>query len=234
MKLSVQIPVYNEDLLLEQAIEGMRRNIPVEPFDETEIVLIDDGSTDNTQDVARQMGIKHLIGFKEHCGLAAAFKKGLEYSLNIGADAVVNIDADLQYRPEEIKFLVKPIFDEGADMVIGDRQLTKIAGYPAYKRISQKTGNFIISSLYRADIKDATSGFRAIRRDAAKFLISHMVNNYTYTIESICLLLNAGKRICFVPVHIRKPMRQSRLIKNKAYYVGNYLITAFSYFYKRS
>lgn len=233
MKLIVQIPAYNEGRLLEQAIKSVKSSIPVEPFSETEIVIIDDGSTDNTLEVARRMGVRHIIGFKQHRGLAAAFKKGLEYSLDIGADVIVNTDADLQYRSEEIKFLVRPVFDKGADMVIGDRQLTKIAGYPAYKRISQSIGNFIISSLYRADIKDATSGFRAIRQAAAKFLVSRMINKYTYTIESICLLLNADKRICFVPVHIRKPMRQSRLIKNKAYYVGNYLSTVFSYFYKR-
>ncbi len=233
MKLIVQIPAYNEGNLLEQAIKGVREALPGGPLYETEILIVDDGSTDNTLEVAGRMNVRHISGFKEHRGLGAAFKKGLEYSLGIGADIIVNTDADLQYRPEEIGSLLKPILEEKADMVIGDRQLAGIAGYPAYKRISQGTGNFIISCLYRADIKDATSGFRAVRRDAAEFLIPRLVNNYTYTVESICLLLNAGKRICFVPVHIGKPIRRSRLIKNKAYYVGNYLATAFSCFCKR-
>lgn len=232
MKLVIQIPAYNEEAFLGPLIADIRANIP-SGFSDVEIVVINDGSTDQTADVARQMNVQHIVDLGKHCGLGVAFKKGLEYSLKIGADIIVNTDADMQYRSDEIKRLVPPILEGKADIVVGDRRLTTVPRYPVYKLISQLIGSVLISGLNGRAIKDATSGFRAISKDTARLLIEHMTNPYTYTAESLCILLNARRRIAFVPIHIRESVRPSRLIKSKIYYVKNYLFTVFSYFLKR-
>jgi glycosyltransferase involved in cell wall biosynthesis len=227
MKLVVQIPAYNEEALIKRAVENVRRNFPIAPFDHVEIVVINDASTDNTVQAAQGAQIKHVVSLKEHGGLGVVFKKGLAYCLDIGADVIVNIDADLQYRGEEIPLLIKPIVDQQADMVIGNRQLDLIPDYPKAKRLTQSAGNRLISTLYHGDIKDSTSGFRAMSRGCAQLLVAHLANTYTYTIESICILLNKKQRIYFVPININKDLRESRLIKNKIYYIQNYLQTVF-------
>jgi len=229
MKLVVQIPAYNEEGLIERAIENVRRSIPLAPFDKIAVVVLNDASTDRTIQAAQRAKVEHIVSLEQHGGLGVVFKRGLSFALESGADVIVNIDADLQYRGEEIPLLVKPILDRQADMVIGNRQLVNIPGYPKSKLMSQEAGNRLISSLYHADIKDSTSGFRAMSRECAQLLALQLENPYTYTIESLCILLNNKQRIEFVPININETLRESRLIKNKFRYIQNYLQTVFKY-----
>lgn len=234
MKIIVQVPVFNEEKNLAVVINDIKSNSELGKFSSSGLVVINDGSTDNSLEIAMGMGITDTVDLKKHCGLGAAFKEGLRYAIKLDADIIVNTDADFQYRACDIHKLVVPILDNKADMVIGDRQIALLNNYPRYKYISQSLGNFIISKLFKADVKDATSGFRALSRDAAQLLIENMGNPYTYTIESICILLKKNKRITFVPIRINSPLRESRLIRSKFYYVLNYLFTVLRYYLRRS
>jgi glycosyltransferase involved in cell wall biosynthesis len=233
MKIIVQLPVFNEEKNLVAVINDIKSNSELGQFSSAGLVVINDGSTDNSLEIARGMGITDIVDLKKHCGLGVAFKEGLRYAIKLGADIIVNTDADFQYRASDMHKLLTPILDNKADMVIGDRQIARLNNYPRYKYISQSLGNLIISRLFKADAKDATSGFRALSRDAAEVLIESMGNPYTYTVESICILLKKNKRIAFVPIRINSSLRKSRLIRSKSYYCFNYLFTAFRYYLRR-
>jgi len=232
VKIIIQIAAFNEEKHIAAAIEDVRNGFSSHTQDAFDIVVINDGSTDHTKQKAKEAGVDHIVDFSEHLGLGVAFKAGLQKCLELDADVIVNMDADLQYRGEEIHKLIAPIIQDEADMVIGDRGIAKLNPYPKYKRWTQTIGNRLFSKLFHTDIRDANSGFRAISKNSAELLIKHATNNYTYSIETLCLLLLNKKRVSFVDIHIRDPLRKSRLITSKIYYARNYLGTLFKSYRK--
>jgi glycosyltransferase involved in cell wall biosynthesis len=218
MKLIIQIPCFNEAAILPKTLKQLPRQ--VEGFDTVEILVIDDGSTDDTAKIAREYGADHILHLSRHLGLAQAFSNGLDASLRLGADVIVNTDADNQYPAEEIHTLVKPILEGNAEMVIGDRGVRNIAHFPAHKRALQTLGSKVVSATAGFDIPDATSGFRAITRNVA--LETMVLSNYSYTLET---LIQAGAkkvRVAFVPIKTNPPERPSRLFRS----IRNYLVNS--------
>lgn len=221
MKLIVQIPCLNEEFTLPQTIRDIPRQI--EGIDRVEILIIDDGSTDRTVAVAKEIGVDHIVRNMNNKGLAAAFRTGLEACLRLGADIIVNTDADNQYRGQDIPKLVAPILAGTAEIVIGDRQTATIPHFDFYKKFLQKLGSTIVRILSGTTIPDAVSGFRAFSRDAAMQL--NILTSYSYTVETI---LQAGKRnlsIQSVPIGINPQTRESRLVKSIPSFVLNQLNT---------
>jgi glycosyltransferase involved in cell wall biosynthesis len=208
MKLIVQIPCYNEEATLAQTVADIPREI--EGINEVEILVIDDGSTDRTQEVARTAGVDHVIRNSANQGLARSFREGLDACLKLGADIIVNTDGDNQYAGRDIPKLVRPILDGRADLVIGDRQTASIPHFSPLKKFFQWLGSNIVRRLSGGlDVPDAVSGFRAITRDAA-FSIN-IVSSFSYTIE---MLIQAGKKrlaVTSVPIHTNEVTRESRL-----------------------
>ncbi len=215
MKLIIQIPCFNEAAILPKTLAQLPRQIS--GFDVVEILIIDDGSEDDTAAVARQHGADHLVHLTRHLGLAQAFTHGLDACVRLGADVIVNTDADNQYRSEDIQLLVQPILRDEAEMVIGDRGVTKVAHFPIHKRFLQAVGSRVVSATAGFNIPDATSGFRAITRKVA--LETLVLSNYSYTLET---LIQAGARkvrVSFVPIETNPPERPSRLFSS----IRNYL-----------
>ena len=208
MKLIVQIPCYNEEATLAQTVADIPRQ--VEGIDNVEILVIDDGSTDRTLEIARAAGVDHVIRNSANQGLARSFREGLDASLKLGADIIVNTDGDNQYAGRDIPKLVRPILDGRADLVIGDRQTASIPHFSPLKKFFQWLGSNIVRRLSGGlDVPDAVSGFRAITRDAA-FSIN-IVSSFSYTIE---MLIQAGKKrlaVTSVPIHTNEVTRESRL-----------------------
>ncbi len=225
MKVVVQIPVYNEAGHLPLVLQDLKKHFSSEPDIETETLLIDDGSSDESAEIARQTGIREIVSLGNHQGLGIAFKAGLRRALELNADIIINTDGDFQYQAQQIKRLITPLLHRQADMVIGDRQIARLPLYPIDKLISQWIGNFLTGLLLRCTVKDSTSGFRAFSRQTAQLLVEKLKNQYTYTLESICILRKYSKSIVYVPILINPPMRPSRLIKSKWGYVRNYLLT---------
>lgn len=209
MKLIVQIPCYNEEQTLAQVIRGIPRQI--ERVDRVEILVIDDGSTDRTVEVARAAGAHHIIRHKTNRGLARAFQTGIDTCLKLGADIVVNTDGDNQYPQAEIPRLIRPILETRADVVIGDRQTHQIAHFPRHKKLLQAIGSWTVRLLSGTGVPDAPSGFRAYSREAATRM--NVIGDYTYTIET---LIQAGMQrsaITSIPIQVNPKTRESRLIK---------------------
>ena len=208
MKLIVQIPCYNEEATLAQTVADIPRQ--VEGIDNVEILVIDDGSTDRTLEIARAAGVDHVIRNSANQGLARAFREGLDASLKLGADIIVNTDGDNQYAGRDIPKLVRPILDGRADLVIGDRQTASIPHFSPLKKFFQWLGSNIVRRLSGGlDVPDAVSAFRAITRDAA-FSIN-IISSFSYTIE---MLIQAGKKrlaVTSVPIHTNEVTRESRL-----------------------
>lgn len=230
-RLAIQIPAYNEENLIEAAINDIPSKI--KGIANIELIVINDGSSDKTMEKVKQSRVKHVINLEKHCGLGAAHRKGLGYSLSIGADIIVNYDADLQYRGGEIEGLVQPILEKRADAVIGDRQVRKIRGYPFWKFGTQTFWNKLITILFHAKIRDATSGFRAYSKETAELLLKYLQDDYTYSAESIYILAKKKMRIVFVPITIRPTPRKSRLITNKLYYTIRFAATLFKYLFRK-
>ncbi len=215
MKLVIQIPAWNEEEHLAEALAALPEE--VEGFDELEVLVVDDGSTDRTAEVALASGAK-VRRLPVHRGLAVAFASGLRRALEEGADVIVNTDADSQYDARDIPALVRPILDHRAEMVIGDRQVGAIPHFTASKRFLQKLGSWVVGRLSRTSVSDATSGFRAISREAALRL--HVFTRFTYTLETILQAGEAGLRVESVPVRVNPaPGRPSRLFKSNTGYV---------------
>ncbi|MDZ7752510.1 MAG: glycosyltransferase family 2 protein [Gammaproteobacteria bacterium] len=209
MKLIVQIPCFNEEHTLPQTVADIPREIP--GIDRVEVLIIDDGSVDRTTEVARAIGVDHIIVNRRNWGLARTFRRGLEECLKRGADIIVNTDGDNQYFGQDIPKLVKPILEGTADLVIGDRETGKIAHFSPVKKFLQWLGSGIVRKLAGIWVPDTVSGFRAFSREAAIRL--NVVSSFSYTIETV---IQAGKRdiaVTSVPVRTNPKTRESRLFK---------------------
>ncbi len=215
MKLIVQIPCFNE----EDTLPATLADIPkcIEGIDSVEILIIDDGSTDRTVEVARQCGADYVIRHKRNRGLARAFRTGIDAGLRLGADIIVNTDGDNQYGGHHIPQLCEPIISGKAEIVIGDRQTDQIKHFSAIKKVLQKLGSSIVRTLSDTEVPDVVSGFRAISRSAAIQL--NIVSPFSYTIE---MVIQAGKRhmaIASVPVETNMKTRQSRLYRSAPQFI---------------
>ena len=221
MKLLIQVPCYNESSTLAIALKELPR--VVEGFDSVEWLIINDGSTDNTVEVAKANGVHHVVGFKKNQGLARGFMAGLDACLNLGADIIVNTDADNQYNAADIALLVKPILEGNADIVIGARPINEIAHFSAAKKLLQKIGSWVVRFASKTNVPDAPSGFRAMSRDAAMRL--NVFNEYTYTIETIIQAGQKNMSITSVPIRVNADLRPSRLVKSIPQYIKKSLFT---------
>lgn len=207
MKLIVQIPCYNEEKTLPATLNDLPKRI--QGIDTIETLIIDDGSTDRTQEIAHKCGVNHIISFKNNRGLAKAFSAGIEKSLELGADIIVNTDADNQYSGQDIPKLIKPIIEGKADVVVGDRQPDKIPHFSWIKKKLQKYGSALIRRLSQTEVMDTVSGFRAYSRDAAMRINTLM--EFSYTIENLIQLGNQKIKTISIPIRTNEKMRESRL-----------------------
>lgn len=221
MKLIIQIPCFNEAQTLPITLADLPRS--VEGFDTVEWLVIDDGSQDNTSEIALKHGVHHVVRHPRNKGLAQSFITGLNASLANGADVIVNTDADNQYCAADIPKLTKPILERNAEIVIGARPISHIETFSTIKKILQKLGSLVVRIASRTTIPDAPSGFRAISSEAAQQIV--VFSNYTYTLETI---IQAGQKkmaIVSVPIQVNKVERQSRLIKSIPRYILLSVIT---------
>jgi glycosyltransferase involved in cell wall biosynthesis len=214
-KLVIQIPCFNEASTLPITLQDLPEVI--EGVDEIRILIIDDGSTDGTADVAREYGADEVIRIPVNRGLANAFAVGIEHSLQMGADIIVNTDADNQYPARFIAPLIEPILRGSADLVIGDRQVDTIPHFSRVKKWLQKLGSWVVRWASDTDVPDATSGFRAIAREAAMQL--NVLSSYTYTLETIIQAGKKGITVSSIPIETNPAQRGSRLIRNHFQYV---------------
>jgi glycosyltransferase involved in cell wall biosynthesis len=221
MKLIIQIPCLNEAETLGIALADLPRSLA--GFDKVEWLIIDDGSTDGTSEVARRHGVDHVVRFEQNRGLAKAFMAGLENALSLGADVIVNTDADNQYSASSIPDLVKPILEGRAQIVVGARPIQDIEHFSALKKLLQRFGSWAVKRASGTRIPDAPSGFRAIHRDAAIQL--NVFNTYTYTLETIIQAGRRGIPIVSVPVNVNEYLRPSRLISSIPRYVWRSIVT---------
>ena len=215
VKLVIQIPCLNEEESLPQVLSELPRQVA--GFDQVEWLVVDDGSTDRTVVVARRHGVDHLVRLTSNRGLATAFQAGLDAALKLGADVIVNTDADGQYSASDIPRLVEPIVERRADMVVGDRQIQTVEHFSPTKKLLQRLGSWVVRRASGTAVLDTTSGFRAYNREAALQLI--VVSRYTYTLES---LIQAGKMsvaIEDVPISPNPTARESRLLGSTSSYV---------------
>jgi len=215
VKLVIQIPAWNEEEHLGATLDALPREL--DGFSSIEILVVDDGSEDTTAEVARSHGAK-VAELPGHRGLAVAYATGITSALDLGADVIVNTDADGQYDPADIKRLVAPILSGEAHLVIGDRQVENLRHFSMVKRMLQKLGTAVVRVLSKTAVRDATSGFRAISRTAA--LKMHLFTRFTYTLETILQAGEGGLRVVSVPIRVANPKtRPSRLFRSNAEYV---------------
>ena len=215
MKLVIQIPCYNEAESLPHAIPNLPREVP--GCDAVEWLVVDDGSSDATADVACALGVDHVVRHSVNRGLAAAFMTGLEACIARGADIIVNTDADNQYDARDIATIVKPIVDAQAEMVIGARPISETEHFSGLKKRLQKLGSSVVRLASNTDVADAPSGFRAFTREAAQRL--NVFSAYTYTLETIIQAGHSNIRVLSVPIRTNPDLRPSRLVKSMGRYV---------------
>ena len=221
MKLIIQIPCYNEAETLEIALNGLPKQI--DGIDTIEYLIINDGSKDNTVEVAKNWGVHHIVNFKQNKGLAKGFMAGIDEALRQGADIIVNTDADDQYCGADIEKIVRPILAGKADIVIGARPIDETEHFSPLKKKLQHFGSWVVRKASKTDIPDAPSGFRAYSREAALQL--NVVNEYTYTLEQI---VQAGRNkiaITSVPIRTNAELRPSRLFSSMFGYVKKSMLT---------
>jgi glycosyltransferase involved in cell wall biosynthesis len=215
LKLIIQIPCYNEAETLGIALSALPREVA--GFDSVEWLIIDDGSTDATVDVALAHGVDHIVRHPRNQGLARGFMNGLQACLAHGADVIVNTDADNQYQADDIPALTAPILAGKAEMVIGARPIEAIEHFSFMKKLLQKLGSWVVRVASHTDVADAPSGFRALSRDAARQLV--VFNDYTYTLETIIQAGQKNMAIVSVPVRVNGDLRPSRLVKSIPSYI---------------
>ncbi len=215
VKLVIQIPAYNEANSLPDVLHELPRAI--EGIDDIVILVIDDGSDDDTAKVALQHGAHYVARLKRHVGLARAFQTGLEIALSLDADIIVNTDADMTYPAKYIPELIHPVLTGEADIVIGDRKPSRVPHFSLIKRFFHWSGNIILSKLLQEKVPDATSGFRVFSRESAEKLM--IFTTYSYTIETIIFASKAKMRTVYIPIEIRPPTRPSRLQKNMFHFI---------------
>jgi glycosyltransferase involved in cell wall biosynthesis len=223
MKLIIQIPCFNEEAQLPLTLSHLPRKVA--GFDEVEWLIVDDGSTDRTIDVAREHGVDHVVRLTNNKGLAAAFQAGLDAGLKLGADVIVNTDADNQYEGADIPKLVEPILRGHADMVVGDRQVGTIEHFSPLKKALQRLGSWVVRQASSTAVPDTTSGFRAYNREAA--IQMQVVSKFTYTLETI---IQAGKLLVavdHVPIRTNMTTRESRLFPSMGAYVRRNALSIF-------
>jgi len=223
VKLIIQIPCLNEESTLPRVLAQLPRR--VEGFEAVEWLIVDDGSSDGTLAAAREGGADHIVRLTNNKGLAAAFQAGLDAALKLGADVIVNTDADDQYRAADIPKLVAPILQGRADMVVGNREVQKLEHFSATKKLLQRLGSWVVRRASGTEVPDTTSGFRAYNREAALQLV--VVSNFTYTLES---LIQAGKMLVaveHVPIATNPQTRESRLFDSTGKYVRRNALAVF-------
>ena len=221
MKLIIQIPCYNEAETLEITLNDLPREI--EGIDIIEYLVINDGSKDNTVQVAKAWGVHHIVNFKRNKGLAKGFMAGINECLRRGADIIVNTDADNQYYGGDIETIVKPILSGQADIVIGERPIDEIEHFSPLKKRLQRLGSWVVRKASGTDIPDAPSGFRAFSREAA--LRININNEYTYTLETIVQAGRNKMAIMSVPIRTNPELRESRLFKSMFGYIKKSILT---------
>lgn len=221
MKLIIQIPCYNEAETLEIALNDLPKHI--DGIDEIEYLIINDGSKDNTVEVARNWGVHYIVNFRQNKGLAKGFMAGISECLRQGADIIVNTDADDQYAGADIEKIIRPILDGKADIVIGERPIDQTEHFSPLKKKLQHLGSWVVRKASGTDIPDAPSGFRAYSRDAALRL--NVVNEYTYTLEQIVQAGRNHMAIMSVPIRTNGELRPSRLFSSMFGYIKKSVLT---------
>lgn len=221
MKLIIQIPCYNEAETLEVALNDLPKHI--DGIDEIEYLIINDGSKDNTVEVARKWGVHYVVNFRNNKGLARGFMAGLDACLRNGADIIVNTDADNQYCGEDIEKLVRPILNGEAGMVIGERPIDDTAHFSPLKKKLQHLGSWVVRKASKTDVPDAPSGFRAYSRHTAMRL--NVINEYTYTLETIVQAGRQKMAVVSVPIRTNPELRPSRLFSSMFGYVKKSVLT---------
>jgi glycosyltransferase involved in cell wall biosynthesis len=223
MKLIIQIPCFDEETQLPATLADLPRDLP--GVDRIEWLVIDDGSTDRTVEIARKHGVDHIVRLTNNKGLAAAFQAGLDASLKLGADIIVNTDADNQYYGGDVEKLIQPVLEGRADLVVGDRETDKIEHFSGLKKRLQRIGSAVVRRASETDVPDTTSGFRAYNREAA--LQVQVVSKFTYTLETI---IQAGKMLVavdHVPIRTNEQTRSSRLFPSMWAYVRRNAVAIF-------
>ena len=221
MKLIIQIPCYNEAETLEIALNDLPKHI--EGIDKIEYLIINDGSTDNTVEVARNWGLNYIVNFRNNKGLARGFMAGLDACLRNGADIIVNTDADNQYCADDIEKLIAPILEGKAGMVIGERPIDETEHFSPLKKKLQHLGSWVVRKASKTDIPDAPSGFRAYSRHTAMRL--NVINEYTYTLETIVQAGRQKMAVTSIPIRTNAELRPSRLFKSMLGYVKKSILT---------
>jgi glycosyltransferase involved in cell wall biosynthesis len=219
--LFIQIPCYNEAETLEITLSALPRK--VKGFDSVKWLIINDGSTDQTVQVAQQNGVDYIINHVRNQGLARAFMTGIEACVHLGADVIVNTDADNQYNAEDIPLLVNPIINGQAEIVVGERPIDQVEHFSPLKKFLQKFGSWVVRIASKTNIPDTTSGFRALSREAAKQMV--VFTDYTYTLETIIQAGQKNMAIISVPIRVNPFLRPSRLIKRISTYINRSIIT---------
>ncbi len=220
-KLIIQIPCFNEEETLPLALADLPRE--VEGFDVVEWLVIDDGCKDRTVEVARKHGVDHFVHFKKNKGLAKGYMAGLQACLELGADVIVNTDADNQYKADDIPLLVNPILCGKAELVVGARPIDGIEHFSFMKKNLQKLGSKVVRMVSNTKVEDVTSGFRAISRDAAMRL--NVFNEYTYTLETIIQAGQKNMAVVSVPIRTNPYLRPSRLMSSIPSYIRKSVVT---------
>ena len=221
MKLMIQIPCYNEESTLPQTFQDLPKILP--GINEIEYLIIDDGSTDHTIQVAKRLGIQYVVHLKRNKGLACGFMAGIDACLSLGADIIVNTDADNQYCGADIARLIAPILSNQAEMVVGSRPINEIEHFSKRKKMLQNLGSWVVRRASGTDIPDSPSGFRAFSREAAMHL--NVMNRYTYTLETVIQAGRSRMAITSVPIHTNPETRKSRLFKSMFSYIKRASLT---------